>query len=145
MTGFFMMVCDGGNPPARLEHHLRITNPDDAIGILKEWYRDKPQEAVCTITLDGAHQVIAIRLVTIGLVNQSQIHPREIFRGAVADNACSVMIAHNHPSGNLAPSSDDIAVAKKLQEAGEILGIRLLDSLIISGDDFKSMHGEGYF
>lgn len=139
-----MMVCEGGNAPVRIEDYYKINHPDDAIAMLKQWYKDQTQESVVAITLDGAHQVIAIRVVTIGLVNQSQIHSREVFRGAISDNACALIIAHNHPSGNLTPSADDITIARKLREAGEILGIRLLDSLIIAGNDYKSLHGEGY-
>ena len=103
-------------------------------------YRYDQQENVIAATLSGAHEILNIRVVTRGLVNQSQIHPREVFADAVTDRAAAIILVHNHPSGNLTPSTRDILMTRTIQEAGEILGIRLLDHLIIGpGDGFLSV------
>jgi DNA repair protein RadC len=146
MTGYFLMVCEEGGYPKSPLSDWKISDPISALFVIEDFYRTaNSQEQVSLITLDGAHQVINIRVITIGILNQSQIHPREIFRPAIQDNAASIMICHNHPSGSVTPSSDDIAVTKKLAEAGEILGIRLLDHIIYSGHRSCSLHQEGYF
>ena len=91
------------------------------------------------LTLDGNNQLISNHIVTVGLVNQSQIHPRETFRCAILHNAVSIMIAHNHPSGNLEPSESDLAATRRLCESGKTLGIPLLDHLIVSSEGFVSL------
>lgn len=91
----------------------------------------RPQEHFIAISLNGANEVIASRVLTIGLVNSSQIHPREVFSSAISDRATSIIVAHNHPSGNLSPSVEDKNVTEKLKNAGEILGIKLLDHVIL--------------
>lgn len=94
--------------------------------------RDKKQEYFVCITLNGANEVINNRVVTVGLLNSSQIHPREVFADAIADRAASVVLVHNHPSGNLEPSEEDKRITKQMREAGKILGIKVLDHLIIT-------------
>ena len=101
--------------------------------------RDKKQEYCVCLTLDGANRLIAKRIITIGTLTNSLIHPREIFADAITDRAASIIIAHNHPSGNLEPSDADIAVTTRLVEAGKLLGIDLLDHLIITKDNFVSI------
>jgi DNA repair protein RadC len=105
------------------------------------------QEHFVVLTLDGHHQVIQKHIVTIGLANQSQIHPRETFRPAIMDSAVSIIIAHNHPSGHLEPSQADLAATKKLSEAGKILGIPVIDHLIIGKGQVYSIreHFSNYF
>ena len=81
-----------------------------------------------------------VRLITKGLLNESQIHPREVFAGAIEDRAAAIILIHNHPSGNLHPSRQDLKITKDMETAGEILGIKLLDHLIIGpGDGFWSI------
>ena len=87
--------------------------------------------------------MIGSRVVTIGLLNSSQIHPREVFADAIADRAASVILAHNHPSGVLEPSADDIAVTRQMVEAGNILGISVLDHIIIAKKGCLSFKEEG--
>lgn len=122
----------------------KITSPEDALPYAEE-IRVERQEHVICITLNGAHELIKRRTITKGILNQSQIHPREVYADAISDRAASIIIMHNHPSGNVTPSSDDIAVTKKLAEAGEVLGIRLIDHIIVAENGFCSLHGEGYF
>lgn len=93
---------------------------------------DRRQEHFLCITLNGAHEVIACRTVTIGLVNATQIHPREVFSDAITDRASAIIIAHNHPSGQLEPSSADRSITHTLRQAGDLLGISVLDHIIFS-------------
>lgn len=108
-----------------------IKAPVDVMAHL-EAYRFESQECFLILTLDGSHQLIQLHEVTRGLVNKSQCHPREVFRRAILDNAVSVILAHNHPSGNLALSAADIGAIKKLVEASRIIGIEVLDHLVVS-------------
>lgn len=101
--------------------------------------RDKKQEYFVCITLDGANRLINKRIVTIGTLNASLVHPREVFADAVTDRAASIIIAHNHPSGTLEPSKADIEVTNRIQEAGKILGINLADHIIITSKSYVSI------
>ena len=120
----------------------KINDANDAYELLKE-YADKKQEYFLSITLDGAMNVIDKRIIFIGTLNQSIIHPREVFADAIADRANSIIIAHNHPSGELTPSNADIEITKRLQEVGKLIGIELLDHLIITKGGFYSFSQEG--
>ncbi len=104
-------------------------------------YASKKQEHFIAITLNGANEMIRTRVVTIGLANKTQIHPREIFADAITDRACAVIAAHNHPSGSLVPSEEDIYVTEKLKSAGELIGIELLDHVIFSETGHVSVLG----
>jgi len=107
-------------------------------------YRAKKQEHFLVITLDGAHQPIKLHVVTIGLVNRTIVHPREVFYRAIKDNATAVLLVHNHPSGLVQPSQEDRDITHRLLEAGELLGIPVLDHLIVSSKGYYSFteHGE---
>ena len=120
----------------------KINDSKDAYELLKE-YADKKQEYFLSLTLDGAMNVINKRVVFIGTLTQSIIHPREVFADAIADRANSIIIAHNHPSGQLTPSGNDIEITKRLQEVGKLVGIELLDHIIISKNGFYSFAKEG--
>lgn len=115
----------------------RISRPLDAVDALKR-YRKKKQEHFLVLTLDGENKVIRTTVATIGILNRTLIHPREIFRKAIEDNANSIIIAHNHPSGNTEPSDEDNEVTSRLCEAGKLLGISVLDHVIISPTGFYS-------
>ncbi len=116
----------------------KIRTPKDALPALAE-IRFSPQEVVMVIDLDGNNQIIEARKVTMGLVNQSQIHPREIYRGAILNNAVSILVAHNHPSGNLEASEADLVATRRLVEVSKTMGISVLDHLIVSGETFASL------
>lgn len=104
---------------------------------------DKKQEHFLCLSLTGANEVIATRTITIGLLNSSQIHPREVFADVIADRAASVILVHNHPSGLCEPSKEDILVTDRIYKAGEILGITVLDHIIIAGNDLFSFREQG--
>ncbi len=103
----------------------------------------KKQENFLSISLNGANEIISNRLITIGLLNSTQIHPREVFADAISERAAAIIIAHNHPSGTLEPSQDDMDITKQLIKAGDILGISVLDHIIISKKGFFSFKDKG--
>ena len=115
----------------------KITHPFLLDQFLKRYTKSR-QEQFLVITLDGAHQVIGIHIATIGLNNMTVVHPREVFIHAIRDNAAAIITAHNHPSNNTKPSDNDLQVARMLTDAGEIIGIRVIDHLIITKDDYLS-------
>ena len=115
-----------------------IDSPEKAVEQLAD-IRDKKQEYFVCLTLDGANRLIAKRVITIGTLTASLVHPREVFSDAITDRAASIIVAHNHPSGNLQPSGADRAVTERLREAGELLGVTLLDHLIITKDSFVKL------
>lgn len=115
-----------------------ISNTDDAVDQLKN-IRDKKQENFVVLALDGANRLISNTIVFQGTLNQSLIHPREIFAQAIEDRAASIIVAHNHPSGNTDPSLEDIEVTEKLKEIGDLLGIRVLEHIIVAKNAFRSI------
>ncbi|MBE0516020.1 MAG: DNA repair protein RadC [Methanophagales archaeon] len=121
---------------------VKISFPADVLPFVRDIV-DKKQEHFVCITLNGANEVIGNRVVTVGLLNVNQVHPREIFSDAIADRAASVILVHNHPSGNLEPSKDDIEITRRLKQAGEILGIRVHDHVIVSTKGYTSMKERG--
>jgi DNA repair protein RadC len=132
------------NMRTKIKKGTPIKMPYDFYAILKQkHFCSKEQEYFLTMTLDSAHEPIALYIVTIGLVNRTLIHPREVYRPAVKDNAIAIMAAHNHPSGRIEPSAEDDDITAKLEAAGEILGIKMLDHLIVSKTDFYSYRKEG--
>ena len=125
-----------------LKQKIKITSASDVHQLLHE-YCHKRQEYFLCITLDGASHVIEQRIISIGTLNQSLVHPREVFADAITDRAAGIIIAHNHPSGQLVPSIEDKRVTKRLKEVGSIMGIELLDHLILSREGFLSLREEG--
>ncbi|MDH4198831.1 MAG: DNA repair protein RadC [Spirochaetia bacterium] len=106
-------------------------------------YCDKKQEHFIVFTINGGNEIMVRRVITVGLLNSSQIHPREVFADAIADRAASIILAHNHPSGNTDPSPEDIFITKKLQRSGEILGVNILDHLVFSHSGYTSFLEKG--
>ena len=122
----------------------KIRKPQDILPYVQPYIRRKQEYFVC-ITLNGAGEVIETRVVTVGLLDSAQIHPREVFADALADRAAGVILVHNHPSGNLEPSPEDIAITRQLVEAGKLLGIEVLDHIIISPSGHLSLKERGIF
>ena len=114
-----------------------IDSPEVAAKHL-DFIRDKKQEHFAVLTLDGARRLIKARTVTIGTLTTSLVHPREVFSPAIEDRAASIIIGHNHPSGILQISEQDKEVTRCIKHAGELLGIRLDDHIVVAGDEFAS-------
>jgi DNA repair protein RadC len=123
------------------EHH-KITTPGDVFPIVRHYAGRKQEHFIC-LSLNGAQEVITKRVISIGLVNKTMVHPREVFAGAVTDRAAAIICAHNHPSGNIEPSHEDRDVTFMLQKAGTIMGIRLLDHVIFSHKEYFSFQEQG--
>jgi DNA repair protein RadC len=121
---------------------VTITSASDALPYVRE-IRRKNQEHFLCISLSGANEVIASRIVTVGLLDSSQVHPREVFADPLTDRAAAVILAHNHPSGTLRPSPEDLALTERLVKSGELLGIRVLDHLIVTQDGYLSLKETG--
>lgn len=121
----------------------QITSPADSFPFIQS-YGLREQEHFLVLSLNGAHEVSSVNVITIGLVNKTLVHPREVFSIPLMERATAIIIAHNHPSENLTPSLDDLQVTQELKKAGEILGIKVLDHLIFCFSGFHSMleHGE---
>ena len=115
-----------------------IDSPEKAVEQLTD-FRDKKQEYFVCLTLDGANRLIAKRVITIGTLNSSLVHPREVFADAITDRAASIIVAHNHPSGTLSPSEADRNITVKLHESAKLLGINLTDHIIITKSSFASI------
>ena len=120
----------------------KITEAKDVLPFLSD-ITDKQQEYFVCISLNGANEVIEKRIVTVGLLDKSQVHPREVFADVITDRAASVILAHNHPSGELKPSNSDLKIHEQLTEAGKILGITGLDHIIVSKKGYFSFQEEG--
>lgn len=119
--------------------------PADAVAVARNRLKDKQKEYFLAILVDTRGQVIKTCEVSIGSLDSSIVHPREVFKEAIAASAANVIFVHNHPSGDPTPSNEDIGLNKRLAEAGAILGIGVLDHIIIGNPDFVSMRERGMF
>jgi DNA repair protein RadC len=124
------------------QREIRIRSPEDIYNLIKH-YADRRQERFLCISLNGAHEVLAVRVVTVGLVNKTIVHPREVFSDPIQDRASAICVAHNHPSGKLEPSGEDGEITRQLKDAADILGINFLDHIIFSIDGFYSFSRAG--
>jgi DNA repair protein RadC len=124
-------LCPLCQSPITLETPKRMHSTKDILACL-EHFRDKKQEYLISLSLNSGQRLIARRIVTIGLLDTSLAHPREVFAGPLTDRAASVIIAHNHPSGEAGPSKNDIALTQQLAAAGQLLGIPLQDHIILT-------------
>ncbi len=120
----------------------KISSSKDVYEELIE-YKNRQQEYFIALYLDGANNLLDKKIITIGTLNQSLVHPREVFAYAIEKRCASIIVAHNHPSGILSPSSEDINVTKRLKESAKILGIELLDHIIFTKEGFYSFQEEG--
>ncbi len=111
-----------------------IKSPGDLAQIVQRFLGQADREVFLTVNMSTANTVNSIHVVSIGSLDRALIHPREVFKAAILSNASSIALAHNHPSGELNPSQEDIAMTKQLVQAGELLGIKVLDHVIIAGD-----------
>ena len=117
-----------------------VRSPQDGAEIANSYLDGADRENFIVLGLDTKNKVNFIETVSIGTVNGAMVHPREVFKSLVTGNATSFIVAHNHPTGDVAPSQEDIQVTKRLKQAGELMGITMLDSLIVTGDASNSNH-----
>lgn len=121
----------------------RIREPEDVVRLFDNRLRDLQVEEFHLVALDSQSQVLREVLITRGLLNSSLVHPREVFRAAIAEAAAGIIVVHNHPSGDPTPSAEDRAATKQLVSAGRLLDIPLYDHVIIAGDRFVSLATAG--
>ena len=121
---------------------MKISKPEDVLPIISH-YAHRQKEHFLSISLNGAHEVIAVRVVSIGLLNRTVVHPREVFAEAITDRAAAIICAHNHPSGNNTPSREDREVTAMLHQSSKILGIPLLDHIIFTENGYYSFQEQG--
>ena len=115
---------------ARRRAPAKITCPDEVARYLRRRVQDDAREHFVAIYLDGRHRPIADSIISVGTATASLVHPREVFQPAIGIGACALLIAHNHPSGDVTPSAEDLEVTRRLAEAGRVLGVTLLDHIV---------------
>ncbi len=126
-----------GPPPG-----VTLSRPEDVVPWLAEW-RGARREHFVGFYLNARHQLLARTMISVGSLSASIVHPREVFVPAVAGSAAGVIVAHNHPSGDPEPSPEDLAVTRRLREAGDLLGIELLDHLVVAERGYVSLKSRG--
>ena len=122
-----------------------VKSPEDVVKSVKSLLKGKKKEHFMVLSLDTRNHLIKIHPISIGSLDSSIVHPREVFKEAISDSAASVIFAHNHPSGDPTPSEDDIKLTKRLVEVGEILGIEVLDHIIVCDREYLSMKARNLF
>lgn len=123
-----------------------IKSPQDGANLATEIIGDEDREVLLVIVLNTKNKVVAIHKCHVGSLNASIVHPREVMKAAILNNGASIIISHNHPSNDPTPSRQDIEVTQRVQEAGKILGIELLDHIIVSNkkSKFTSIKEKGF-
>lgn len=116
----------------------RITSPQDVADIFIPMLRDEIKENFIVVCLNSANKIIRYVTVSVGNLNSSVVHPREIFKAAIENDSASIILIHNHPSGNPDPSNEDISITKKVVESGKIMDIPVFDHIIVAGNGFTS-------
>jgi DNA repair protein RadC len=127
----------------RLHAGVSIRSPSDVYHHFHPTLRDARQERFVVILLDARHRVLRSEVISQGTLTASLVHPREVFRPALRDAAAALVLVHNHPSGDPTPSAEDREVTTRLAEAGEILGVRVLDHVVVAERGFRSLREQG--
>lgn len=127
-----------------LYKNRQILSPKDSVNLLRDFINDSDREMLIVCCLDTKNQPTCINIVSIGTINTSLVHPREVFKTAILSNSASIIMAHNHPTGDICPSKEDIGITSRIKEVGKILGIELLDHLIIGYENYRSLKEDGY-
>lgn len=128
---------------SRLPEAIVVSCPQDAADILMEEMRHLREEHFVVLFLSTKNHVIGRETISIGTLNASLVHPREVFRAAIRRNSASILCAHNHPSGDPTPSQEDVQLTRRLRDAGELVGIELLDHIVIGDQRFISLKESG--
>ena len=127
-------------PDYKLHSDIHITSPSEALELLKEELSQHDREAVCVLNLNTAGKPINASIIAIGDLASATVHPRELFKCAILSSAAGIILIHNHPSGDLIPSNDDLQVTIRLISGGKLLGIRIIDHIIVGpGKQYYSM------
>ena len=122
-----------------------VKSPNDVAAVVGSRFRGKKKEHFLALFLDTRSRLIKVSEISVGSLDTSVVHPREVFKEALAASAASVIFVHNHPSGDTTPSEEDIGLSKRLAEAGQIMGVDVLDHIIFAGGDYLSLKRRGQF
>ena len=125
------------------DEKISISNPRDVAQAVRARIQDKAKEHFTLVLLNTRNKIIRVETISTGTLNASLVHPREVFKEAIAHTASSVIIAHNHPSGDTEPSEDDIRLTKRLVEVGRLVGIEVLDHIIVTKKEYLSFKEKG--
>ena len=123
----------------------RIQNASDVYEAFRAHFEPMDREQFLAIILDGRNQVIGFNLVSVGTLTSALVHPREVFKAAILANAAAIVLVHNHPSGDPEPSAEDRALTERLKQAGELIGIRVLDHVVIGDGRYTSLAYQRFF
>ena len=140
MPPWVRVVRDPGEYPKQPQ---QVTSPSDVMRCIGAKLGAEEVEVFTVLLLDAQNSVLALQEVTRGILNSSLVHPREVFRAAIAYGAASIILAHNHPSGNPVPSADDKAVTRQLVASGKVLDIPVYDHVIVAADQYFSFAESG--
>ncbi len=116
----------------------KMTSPKEIADIFIPLLKDELKEKFLVVCLNSANKIIKFEVISVGNLNSSVVHPREVFKVAIENNSASIILVHNHPSGNTEPSNEDISITKKIVESGKMLSIPVFDHIIVAGNDFTS-------
>ena len=130
------------NPSSTNGH---VSEPTDVLPYVRQIASREKREVFVAFYLNTRHRILRAHIISIGTLSASLVHPREVFRPAIRHAAATLIVAHNHPSGDPQPSGDDIEITQRLRKVGELLGIELLDHIIVAGRSFVSCRQEGLF
>ncbi len=134
------LVCETHLP---FSDRIQVSIPADVAPILMDYFRDKDREEFLIVLLNTANVVVGLSQISVGGLAASIVEPRQVFKVAVLANAAALILAHNHPSGNVEPSREDIRITRQLVEAGQLMGIPVHDHLIIAGATYTSLAERG--
>lgn len=134
------LVKDSGAPPLPKE---KIDSPQSALSVFRGFFEGADREKFVALFLNCRCEIIGLNVVSVGTLSASLVHPREVFKAAILAGAASLIVAHNHPSGDVAPSAEDKETTKRLKDAGKLLGIPIMDHLVISEQEFFSFKEHG--
>lgn len=129
--------------PDKFDRSKPVHSPDEVYRQFRFLFDDQPRERFVVFLLNAGNRIQAIDIVTEGTLNASLVHPREVFRAAIVGTCASIIVAHNHPSGNIEPSNEDIQVTRQLIEAGKIIGIAVRDHIIFADKSYTSFAERG--
>ena len=136
------LVRDGA---LAMDTRPQIHNPESVANILWQYLQDKDREYFCMLMLDTKNRVIGMHVVSIGILDSALVSPREVFKMALLSNAASVILGHNHPSGDPTPSAEDKRITQQLSEAGKLMHIEVLDHIIVGAENrFTSLKERGF-
>lgn len=128
-------LCDD----VRQSSPRKLAGSEDSRRFLQEFIGGRDREHFVVIHLDATHRIVSAEVVSVGVVDASPVHPREVFKAAILQNAASIICGHNHPSGSPVPSREDHEIFARLTSAGQLMGIPVLDFLVVTRDDYRSL------